>query len=141
TITNTSGAAPVTATATGTYLVGPFQATVPVTVNVEGASILCTWTSNQRNPDCTGVGIDEAATSQLGIWPNPSNGSFRLQLPENTNGITDVQVTDLTGRTVASTQVAVRQAELHLQQLPAGMYLLNATNNGVRYTSVISIQH
>jgi len=129
------------AIATGTYLAEPFQATVPVTVNEEGASILCTWTSNQRNPDCTGVGIDEAAASQLGIWPNPSNGSFRLQLPENTSGTTDILVTDLTGRTVASTQVAARQADLHLQQLPAGMYLLNATNNGVRYTSVISIQH
>lgn len=45
-ITNTGGAPNVTATATGSYSVGPFNHGTPVTVEVEGASILCTWTSS-----------------------------------------------------------------------------------------------
>ncbi|HMN07023.1 MAG TPA: T9SS type A sorting domain-containing protein [Flavobacteriales bacterium] len=53
-ITNNGGAATVNATATGTYHVGPFNAGTPVTVEVVGASILCTWTaSGLVKDDCS----------------------------------------------------------------------------------------
>ncbi len=54
-ITNNGGAATVAATAAGTYTVGPFNAGTPVTVEVEGASVLCTWTSPALvQDDCSG---------------------------------------------------------------------------------------
>ncbi|HMN07024.1 MAG TPA: T9SS type A sorting domain-containing protein [Flavobacteriales bacterium] len=53
-ITNSGSAPAVTATATGTYTVGPFNAGTPVTVEVVGASILCTWTaSGLVKDDCS----------------------------------------------------------------------------------------
>lgn len=44
-ITNTGGAPYITATNVGSYPLGPFPHGTPVTVEVQGADILCTWTS------------------------------------------------------------------------------------------------
>lgn len=141
-ITSTSGAPTVTATATGTYIVGPFQATVPVTINVEGASVLCTWTSANRNPDCSTVGITEQLAGGLRTYPNPSNGTFRVELPQGA-GINNLQVVDLTGRTVANQAVDSGDSNtlLRLEHLPNGYYTLVAQGTSIRYTTPISIQH
>ncbi len=141
-ITSTSGAPTVTATATGTYIVGPFQATVPVTINVEGASVLCTWTSAARNPDCSTVGITEQLAGGLRTYPNPSNGTFRVELPQGA-GINSLQVVDITGRTVANQALngGNSSTQLHVEHLPSGYYMLVAEGTSIRYTTPISIQH
>ncbi len=141
TITNDGGVAPVTATSTGTYTVGPFQAGTPVTLNVEGANVLCTWTSPALNPDCSTTGIQEQPVGQLMIYPNPSNGTFQLELPKEMMGTTHVQVMDLTGRTVADEAVQGNRTSLYLQHLPNGLYTVTAQGNNAGFTSKISIQH
>ncbi len=140
-ITNTSGAPTVTATATGTYTVGPFQAGVPVTINVEGASVLCTWTSPAMNPDCMTTGVQEQQGGQLALFPNPSNGTFQLELPADFHGIAHVQVLDLTGRVAAQQTVNDRTHTLHLEHLPNGLYTVVAHGNDQRLTAKFSIQH
>ena len=141
TITNSGGAAPVTATAAGIYTVGPFPSGTPVTINVEGASVLCTWTSPALNPDCTGVGIEEQQAGQIKIRPNPSSGTFFLELPSGMSSGTTVEVLDLTGRSVAQEVLSGNNATLHLEHLPNGLYTVMARSNGQRFTTKISIQH
>lgn len=143
-ITSSSGAPAITATAVGTYLAGPFQSTVPVTINVEGASILCTWTSANRSKDCSGwsgVGIHEEEAASMRIFPNPSNGTFQLELPQALNHTARVQVMDLTGRVVAQELARPGSTTLHLEHLPNGLYTVMAEGNDMRFTAKISIQH
>ncbi len=140
-ITNDAGVAPVTATAVGVYTVGPFQGTAPVTLNVEGASVLCTWTSPALNPDCAGVGIEEQLSGQLRIYPNPSNGTFQVEMPSGMSSGATVEVLDLTGRLVAQEALSGTNTTLHLEHLPNGLYTVVAQANGQRFTSKISLQH
>lgn len=140
TITNNGGVAPVTANATGTYTVGPFPHNTPVTLNVEGGSVLCTWTSPLLNMDCTGVGIAETDAGQLALWPNPNQGTFQLKLPA-ADVKADVQVMDATGRVVASRSITGSTNVLHVEHLPNGLYNVVATTKDAQYTARISIQH
>ena len=116
--------------------------TVPVTINVEGASVLCTWTSANRNPDCSTVGITEQLAGGLRTYPNPSNGTFRVELPQGA-GINSLQVVDITGRTVASQTLngGNSSTQLHVEHLPNGYYTLVAEGTSIRFTTPISIQH
>lgn len=141
-ITNNGGAPTVAANQLGTYTVGPFTAGTPVTLEVEGASVLCSWTSPGFNPDCTGVGIEELQVGDLRVYPNPNNGSFRVELPENMGGAVMLQVIDLAGRSVATEAInANATITVDLAQLPAGLYTVLATAGHMRSTAKVSIQH
>ncbi|MBP8823500.1 MAG: T9SS type A sorting domain-containing protein [Flavobacteriales bacterium] len=140
-ITNSGTAPAVTANATGTYTVGPFPAGSPVTINVEGANVLCTWTSPELNPNCLTTGVDEHQGGQLALFPNPSNGTFQLVLPKVMNGTAHVQVLDLTGRLVAHAAVNGASSTLQMEHLPNGLYTVVAQGTNARFTSTISIQH
>lgn len=141
TITNTGDAADVAVTGTGAYTVGPFPTGTPVTLNVEGASVLCTWTSPAQDMDCTGTGIATSPAGQLAIHPNPSNGTFQLELPMRMSGAVDLQVMDLTGRVVAQQVLNGRTVILDLEALPNGLYTVVTTSAAAQYTAKISIQH
>ncbi len=142
TITNDGGAPAVTATALGAYYVGPFASNAQVTLNVEGASVLCTWTSPVRTMNCSGVGISEVSAGQLGVYPNPTTGRMEVALPKTMQGHVDLQVLDLAGRTVASQSVnGVTTTSMELASLPNGLYTLVARNANTSITTKISIQH
>jgi hypothetical protein len=142
TITNSLGAPAVTAADTGTYTVGPFSINSPVDIEVEGASVLCSWTLHVSAPDCSNVGITEQEFGRLGVFPNPSDGSFSVQFPEGLKGTTELRVTDLAGRTVYQEAVRLETvAQLNLGNLPNGLYTLTAQSPGGRLISTISILH
>jgi hypothetical protein len=141
-ITNDGGAASVTATATGTYTVGPFATGTPVKFEVVGANEICSWTSDRLDRDCVGVGIEEADKNSMALFPNPNQGRFTLELPEAMNGDAMLQVLDLAGRMVAQqrlTGTAVQQVDL--SALPDGLYTLVLHNNGRIFNAKTSIQH
>src|SRR5690606_14252242 len=94
TITNDGGAAPVTVTGIGEYTVGPFASASTVTLEVEGASILCTWTSAPQTIDCTGVGIGELDNNSMAVFPNPSSGTFHVEFPQAMQGQVELLVLD-----------------------------------------------
>lgn len=126
-ITNDGGAPAVTATAIGTYTVGPFDSQDEVNVEVVGASLLCSWTSPKLTYDCTGVGIAERAERTLRLYPNPSEGMFRLELPEGSNGSVVPSGADLQGRIVLRKGLSTNAGkvfELDLTTLPSGAYMI-----------------
>ena len=142
-ITNDGGAAAVTATAAGTYTVGPFASQEQVRVDVVGASVLCTWTSPVLTFDCSVVGINGQDAARLQVAPNPSEGMFRITLPEATTGSSELTVHDLQGRTVHQlrTQAAGPVVELDMFDVPSGSYFLTLQQGGRRYTGMIQVVH
>jgi hypothetical protein len=144
TITNDGGAATVAATAAGTYTVGPFASQATVHIEVEGANALCSWTSPAQSRDCTGVGISEQQSNVLSLYPNPSEGQFRLDLPSSLDGTTDMRVLDLQGRVLV--QRGAIQAEgptmvLDLSGFPNGTYIVMLHSERSVYTGKVQVVH
>lgn len=141
-ITNNAGAPAVTATAAGTYTVGPFDSQEVVDIEVEGASVLCSWTSPHLTFDCTGIGMAELGTHTLKLFPNPNTGLFRIALPENMDGALEVQVLDIAGRMVAEQAVPAGtkgEVTIDVEHLPNGVYHAVLGGTGLRYTGTFNI--
>ncbi|MBS1937917.1 MAG: T9SS type A sorting domain-containing protein, partial [Bacteroidetes bacterium] len=88
-----------------------------------------------------GMGVASTDAAPLRVFPNPSNGSFQVELPNGMAGRTDLQVMDVTGRVVYLQAIAARTATMDLGHLPNGLYTLVARNGSLQTTSKISIQH
>ena len=133
TITNNAGMPDVVATALGDYTVGPFPSLEEVTIEVEGASVLCSWTSPKLTYDCTGVGIAESTTEGIRVFPNPSNGKFTISYPGPISGLTEIEILDVTGRRVHSAVTNVLGGTgliVDLEKAPSGLYYA-VVRNGV----------
>ncbi len=74
------------------------------------------------------MGVDEANGSNLNVYPNPA--SDILNIETSNDGITQVTITDMEGRTVQSTTLlAARRTQLDVSALPAGIYVVTIENN------------
>ncbi len=144
-ITNTGGAPAITANALGSYMAGPFTVGQPVSVEVEGASVLCSWSSSElvkSAADCFDVGIHESTMVPITLYPNPSNGSFKLVMPQALGNHASLEVLDLTGRTVARQALkGAGMVDVDLSALPNGLYTVYVQGENNRSTTKISIQH
>lgn len=140
-ITNDAGVAPTAVAGIGTYTAGPFPSGSVVVLELQGANEVCSWTANPLSKDCSTMGIAEFGAGNLRIAPNPSNGTFRLDLDNGTPGNLQVHVLDLTGRVVAEQPMIGSNTILHLEHLPSGLYTVVAQGASMRFTSKISIQH
>ena len=76
--------------------------------------------------DATTVSVADNSMVSEAVYPNPSNGSFNLNLGE---GQWDVEVYDITGRKVYENRHE-GQSAIDLGQCPKGMYFLKAKNGG-----------
>ncbi len=140
-ITNDRGLPSVTATATGTYTVGPLTSGMPVTIEVEGASVLCSWTGAGLDRSCLDIGIEEGVMNTLALFPNPNDGHFTLELPEGLSGANTLSVLDLAGRTVAQYHLMTSTTQqVDLSGLPQGWYVLLLRNHDRTITGKVSIQ-
>lgn len=76
--------------------------------------------------DCTG--IDETTSSELSVYPNPSNGTFTLKLASNVLKKYNLELYDATNKLVyKQTNVPVNSAgsvTIHTSGLTAGIYTL-----------------
>lgn len=140
-ITNDGGAPTVTATAAGTYTVGPFPVGAPVKLEVLGASVLCSWNSAALSDGCGSIGIAELQRIELGIYPNPSDGVFKILPPENMHGAVSLKVWDVFGRTVFMEDFKNEGGDhlLDLTKLASGAYAVTLTNNGMRATGQLRV--
>lgn len=140
-ITNDGGATAVAATAVGTYTVGPFPVGAHVRLEVEGASALCSWTSPVLTDGCDDIGIAELQAMQLGIYPNPNEGAFKIVPPTHMRGVVSLHILDVSGRSVF-TEEYNHQGEdhiVHLTALTSGAYAVILSNNGTRATGQLRI--
>ncbi len=77
------------------------------------------------------------------IYPNPNDGNFSLRV-ENYSGDLDIMVTDLTGKVLYREQsTGIRgsfKKELHLNELPTGVYLIRLMSDSHIYHEKIIIR-
>jgi len=74
----------------------------------------------------TGV-KDNALQGNVAVYPNPSNGTFKVNLPGNK--VYALEVTDLTGKVIQQLET-VGKTELKLENKAKGLYLLKVTSDG-----------
>jgi hypothetical protein len=88
--------------------------------------------------DWTGVGLNEnSIDANLSVFPNPSKGSFSVELNNALSDAYSVTVTDLTGKIISSQSMQGSMSKLATfdLQLAQGSYLVNVsdgTNNAVQ---------
>lgn len=87
------------------------------------------------------VGIDDAnAEGSFRLWPNPSDGSFRIELEEGQEG--QVELMDAAGRVVAGPQRSQGGTVQMDLALPAGVYVARVTTDkGARSSCRVVITH
>lgn len=79
----------------------------------------------------------------LSVYPNPSSGELRVQLPaEALNENARVLLTDAFGRTLRTTTLPIARSGWNYGELPAGFYVLVLTDDAgrVRGRTVVTIQ-
>lgn len=73
--------------------------------------------------NCTGI---KNLNMRMSISPNPGEGHFNVSLPDN--GTYEVQIFDLAGQEVYTTQLSSTLNQLDISHLKNGVYFLNANN-------------
>lgn len=86
---------------------------------------------------CTGIDNTSAiTTSEIKMYPNPTNGVFTLELA---NGLSKaIEVMDVTGRIVLVSNTANDKTDLNLSTLANGVYYVRvASNNSVEVLKIV----
>jgi hypothetical protein len=73
------------------------------------------------------VGINENATIEGAVYPNPTNGDVTLSI--NAEGKATISIVDLSGKTVATSSVSIvnGKSPIAMNNLESGVYLFNVT--------------
>ncbi|RNI26197.1 phosphodiester glycosidase family protein [Rufibacter latericius] len=67
---------------------------------------------------------EELLAKEVQVYPVPTNGKLYLKVPENLKKKAEVQVVDLTGKTVVGKSKLTESDSLDLTHLPSGMYIV-----------------
>lgn len=78
-------------------------------------------------PDDTGIFDQPAEDIQMQVFPNPSDGSFQLQMQDIEQAA--VYVRDLSGKLVYAAEQAQANTLIDLDNLPKGCYILRVHHN------------
>lgn len=80
------------------------------------------------------IGIDDSFASELKVWPNPSDGNFRLKVEGLAEDGLLLRVRDLYGRELVQQSFAGRWVDtaLDLSRFAKGLYFLELENGGRR---------
>lgn len=90
----------------------------------------------QLMPDPTG--IDEHTTSFASVYPNPTEGMVDISLHQQFQGVANISLLDITGKTVLQTQTTSNKTTLDMNTLPAGNYVLQiATGEQVQTMKLV----
>jgi hypothetical protein len=91
--------------------------------------------ANQVTVACTPVGRATAASQNLSIYPNPTQGSFRISAAHLAGSTARVELVDVLGKVVSQQQVAVGANGLVTTLTPAapGVYFVRVSANGQQY--------
>lgn len=113
----------------------------PVQLKVDNA---CGVDSVTKSITISMIGVQEPlAGASLHIYPNPSNGSFVVELPEDAADVSRlVTITEVTGRVVFSQQTegGAGRLEIRAGDLAAGIYLLWLRSGDKTYTHKLLIR-
>lgn len=82
--------------------------------------------------------LGQLETARIGLFPNPNNGEFQVSTPL-TSGSMDLKVYDVAGRLVLSERIQAGVTTIRAEQLPAGLYTVNALSYSQSFTTKVII--
>jgi len=78
---------------------------------------------------------------QLRVYPNPNNGKFIVELPEEVKG-GQATILDMSGRVVRTVDFNTdAKVEINLGDVSNGVYMVQVLNNGNVYRSMVSVKN
>ncbi|WP_338814145.1 BspA family leucine-rich repeat surface protein [Bernardetia sp. Wsw4-3y2] len=88
------------------------------------------------------TGIEEESAKIFTVYPNPNNGSFKVEFATTTNQKTNLVVVDALGRTIYSKEISMNQktTTITLPKISAGVYVVQIVSQGKVYTKQLVIQ-
>jgi PKD repeat protein len=112
-----------------------------VRLAVKNADI-CTDTIIRNIYVCPRTGINDLAQMlNIHVYPNPSTGSFKLEVGSASTGNIQVEISDLLGQVVYSEKAVTKngslQKELDIKEQPDGIYFL--TIRSLEYSKVMKL--
>jgi hypothetical protein len=78
-------------------------------------------------------------TMQYKSYPNPSNGIFKINLPNTTEG-KNIIITDISGRVVQTKNTTEPTADFNLSLLPKGTYLVNVYAGEEKHQEIVVLE-
>ena len=75
------------------------------------------------------AGIEDESSSLLTVYPNPTTGSVRIDLPKASINSTTIRVMDVLGKQVFNTIASTTTIDLDLSVLSSGVYFVNVGDN------------
>jgi hypothetical protein len=97
-----------------------------VATNAAGCSNKTTLTQNVA--DCTSL-TELGSLTGLKVYPNPTNGMFTVEL--NNTLVKTIEITDITGRVIASNTSSDVQVNVDIQNLASGVYYVKIQSENV----------
>jgi uncharacterized delta-60 repeat protein len=87
-------------------------------------------------------GIEEESAKLFSIYPNPNNGSFKVEFFETTNQKTRLTLVDGLGRIIHSQEISTNEKmiSISLPKISAGVYVVQVISEGKIYTKQLIIQ-
>jgi hypothetical protein len=83
------------------------------------------------------------AEGSMAVYPNPASGTAMLELTGNAEGILQVEMLDMTGKSVSRIETAVSEGSntipLNISGLTAGTYIVRAFGSNVAMTSKLVV--
>ena len=99
--------------------------------------------ANDIDENCDGVdgylGLTDVTFTNVSLVPNPSNGSFAIQLDMEMSDV-NIQITDMSGKVLFHSIMSGSILELTQTHLKAGTYLVNIQLNQQREILRLVIQ-
>jgi len=71
------------------------------------------------------------------IYPNPTNGTFHIELAKDNSDVCNANIYDLSGRQVMQRQFNTSQTEFDLTKLKDGIYFIQIQNDGKTFNQKI----
>lgn len=119
--------------ATGTtyrpYLQGNYRVVAKDTAGCE---------NNSLNYFVSTVGINELATQQINVYPNPAKEQLFIDNSAFDNPL-EVKVFDSLGKVIINTKISNQLEAIDISQLNNGVYFITLRNNGVNQTQKIVV--
>jgi hypothetical protein len=115
--------------------------TIKYTVTGTCGTTVATFVMHIRlHTDCNvGVQPVPAALTGISIYPNPSNGTFTVEIPELRNQAS-IEVSDVLGKTIEHRVLTTAgKSVLELRNAPAGTYLVKVNMDGGSFRQKIVI--
>lgn len=85
---------------------------------------------------CVGI-AEQNSTNDVVLYPNPANNGFTIA---GLNGISLIEIMDLSGKVVATQQTAAGLVNVNLENLPTGVYFVRISSEGNSRTEKLMIQ-